>query len=629
MYSAEDRKYITELAETIKELVISKSELAKLIEVSDKTVSRYFAEQSKIKNENKKKIQELIETRSKYGEYKHKPTEIFAKLFQRLLDEFKEEITQEELAKLAGFSGQSQISKISSGEKQLSTEDQYNILSIFLSLCTNQNAHNIMIFDAENIFSKHYNTARELYGTLYGNINSFEDFEEYEKNNEYSNYAIKLTLINYFTTLPYEAQEIIINAPDAFFDSLQILYFADSPIYPNVSSFLNRFREIPFNARHWFQSELEQLVTKKKVFSYYDFKDNWKLFDIVTQYRKMIKNARDRRIADPRGAIIYFGERIDGYEQIENYSIDNLKNEDKDKNIDIAKQTMKFERVIHDLIVNDNRFSTEEMIDYIIDDIEARLVMSPYEWYMWMLYASYLFAYQEDSEIFDLMNKVIGVYSLKEITDFIRTLPSSTQEFILKQPMAFFDSLSICELYGEDKIQSICYYSAELFFEQFNALNSEAQERFIEMISESFGSECLESSLPAESDEKLSHYYMARKNAGAFWSENHDCDRKIIQESVFDNSKYEPNKVDKILFGFDIYKTYDETGYKILARDVINDLTFRLNMTDKEWGIWLTVMKFVFSKKETFDCNESSDSLKAYQEKFKYIYFLLDDAENL
>jgi transcriptional regulator with XRE-family HTH domain len=82
----------------------------------------------------------LIDERSHYYDYTHQSTKDFARLFNELLKEFKDGITQEEFAKKIGYSGQSQISKISSGEKNLSTDEQYRILSAFLELCVNQSA---------------------------------------------------------------------------------------------------------------------------------------------------------------------------------------------------------------------------------------------------------------------------------------------------------------------------------------------------------------------------------------------------------------------------------------------------------------------------------------------------------
>ena len=51
-------------------------------------------------------------------------------------------------------------------------------------------------------------------------------------------------------------------------------------------------------------------------------------------------------------------------------------------------------------------YSVDDFTNLIMDDIKKRLTMCPYEWYMWMLYASYVFAYKEDETIYDLLEAV-------------------------------------------------------------------------------------------------------------------------------------------------------------------------------------------------------------------------------
>lgn len=411
----ESVSYISRLSETIKELAISKSDIASLLNKTEKTVSRYFANECAIKASDREKIDRFINERSVYGNYQHRSAEVFKDWFKKLYEEFKDDISQKELAEQVGLGGQSQISKVSSGEKHLTTKEQYDILSVFLRLCINQNANNDHCFNAENVFTKHYDTAGDLYCKLYGNTKLFEEFENDKKNGR-SNFAIKLSLINYLVQLPYQAQELILNHPLAFFDSLQILYFDNfsecsriggDALYPSVSEFIDAFNSLPREKRILFQQRLEELTAEKKVFSYYDHKDNWKLFDIVNQYRMMISSARERRIADTTETAIRFGERLDGYKPIYCYVIDDLKDETKDKAFDKDKQFKRFESVIYDLIDFDRElYSVDELTNLIMYDIKKRLTMCPYEWYMWMLYASYVFAYQEDETIYDLLEDV-------------------------------------------------------------------------------------------------------------------------------------------------------------------------------------------------------------------------------
>ena len=139
-------KYIVELEKSLKELKIEKQEIATLLNKSDKTITRYFSEDTPIKPAYREKIDKYVEERTIYGNYEHRPSKVFSKLIDRLLKEFKDEITQNEFAQLTWLSNQSQVSKTTTGVKMLSAKEQYDILSIFLRLCTNQKALTRLMF---------------------------------------------------------------------------------------------------------------------------------------------------------------------------------------------------------------------------------------------------------------------------------------------------------------------------------------------------------------------------------------------------------------------------------------------------------------------------------------------------
>ena len=63
--------------------------------------------------------------------------------------------------------------------------------------------------------------------------------------------------------------------------------------------------------------------------------------------------------------------------------------------------------MIHDLINFDRTHyaSPDDLTDVIIDDIDHKLTMSPCDWHIWMLYASYVFVFQEDDSIYKLMQE--------------------------------------------------------------------------------------------------------------------------------------------------------------------------------------------------------------------------------
>ena len=407
------KDYGERLKNALDELDITENELAEAVGCCTKTISRYILGDKP--NEQKKiKIAEYLDQKRVFGKYHHIPSEAFGKKVGKLLnEEFKGVMTETKLAENVGLKGgNSQISKIIYGSKKINTELQFRILDEFLNLCYKTGGVSFFS-DTANIRRQYYRTAKSLYKTLYGDTEPFDTFEKYDKNNKESEYNIIKTLVNYFARLPSDAQDLILSAPLAFFDSMSILYLDYDDHYVSAEEFIEVFHDLPGVApsgslldtspRKAFQHELEMLIAEKKVLGYFDFKDNWQLFDIVTQYRAMIKSARERRIADPSGAYKGFGERIDGFEPISNYSMDDLIS---DKVINRREQIKEFENTVTEL--NFGHWSDEDSV-YIIDtvrrDIEYRLLMSSWDWYMWMLYASYVFCFQEDDAVLELLKK--------------------------------------------------------------------------------------------------------------------------------------------------------------------------------------------------------------------------------
>ncbi|MBR6872110.1 MAG: helix-turn-helix transcriptional regulator [Ruminococcus sp.] len=406
-------QYIERVVPVLKKLKIKQKDVADLLGLSEEHVSRIFRGECGIKEEYRKIIDDLIEERSSQSLLYSMPEEDFRHMLEKLLKEFDGVITQDEIAKAAGFSGQPQISRIRKGIRQLTAEEKHNLLSVFLRLCIFQDNGTEIGFHPVNVYTDHYDTACELYFILYEESCLFDEFDSY-KEKEFSNFAIKMTLINYFMSLPYQAQELILDHPSAFFDSLQILNYdkytdcysdTEEAIYPSAARFLGEFNKLSHERRVTFQFLFEKLCAEGLVFSYRDDDFYWEQFDMITQYRKMERSARDRRIKD--STVFEIGKRDNGYEPECSYSIDDLKDREKDKAVNKDKQFHRFEAVIHDLINFDRTHyaSPDDLTDVIIDDIDYRLTMSPYEWHIWMLYASYVFVFQEDDSIYKLMQE--------------------------------------------------------------------------------------------------------------------------------------------------------------------------------------------------------------------------------
>lgn len=424
-----DYEYANKLAITLKEYAISISDLARAMKVTDKTVSRWVHGECSISPKKRTRIEQCIAEITTYQGYMQRTADEFGKLYSMLYSRFKGAVTQEQLGKMTRMGGQSQMSKIAAGTKKTSAEEQYRILTVFLTLCGKPSKSGV----TDQLHIMHLQTARFLCRILGLDMQKVDWFEDALCDTS-SDLSFKYQLIEQLLTLPVQAQEIILSAPLAFFDFYQIIYFDDvSRPYQTAEGFLNRFLTLSVDQRRWFQYEMELFCARKRVGSYYDHDDNRKLFDMVTDYRFMIKNARERRIGDPEGSRIGWGRRLDGFVPIQDYNIRNLCAEDEDYDLMMPfsfsmyryfsdddtdesqeavwcrKQIKRFETVLDEIIqwsMANYDDADSSLLEIIVNDIEHRLCMSPYEWYIWMLYASYVYSYQEDDSIHDLLETV-------------------------------------------------------------------------------------------------------------------------------------------------------------------------------------------------------------------------------
>lgn len=407
--------YGTWLSESINELNIKQNELAKSVGCSPITIRRYCEEINKPNNEMKDKISAYLREKEKYKEYKHIPSKDFGKLLEKLMEDFKGELTETELAEKVGLKGgNSAISKIESNDKKITTELQYKILYQLLLSCYSLPSEPRFGFDPSQFHGKKYETAKKIYRKLFNNVDIFDYFEEYDKEDKLSLYSIKRELIDYFVTLSPDAQDLITSAPLAFIDSMKALWFAYDYHYVSAETFIVKFNDLPSialsgniiedNPRMRFQHRLEELIMDRKILSYYDSENCWELFEMVTDYRYMMKNSRNRRLSDPSGARIAFGRPLNDFKPV-------YQDLHSDRIIDRDKQVKKFEEILHSFedIIWDYEFNEEtlkEFINTLKKDIDYRLKMSPWEWYMWMLYSSYVFMEQEDDAIYKIYNEI-------------------------------------------------------------------------------------------------------------------------------------------------------------------------------------------------------------------------------
>ena len=385
------------IKEKIAELAITHEELAKVVGCSKSTIRGYI-QQFEPPKEMKQKIKDAFKQMSHFHNYNRLPAKEFSELVRKYLVHFKNEITEQKLAEMLGEMGQSQINKIKNDNKNIKTEDQYRILKVFLELCKKS---------PESIDNNVHSRDKAVYDEISSLINGWHNhsFAEDDEDIKISREILD-NIIEGLTFYPVKIQDMILENHLAFFDSAQIL-FNDAERFIQAEEYITAFRyNMSYEERVHFISALEKLTCEKKVFSYYDNTDNWKLFEMVTHYRQMIKIAKERRISDPYiSTYAFLGEPLSNFviaDRSEEFCNDDIEVLNRESHV------RKFEKVFNQLLDLEFNQSYFEVERTILDEIDFRLTMSPMEWYVWMLIAGYAFAYQNTDVIDDIMETIIA-----------------------------------------------------------------------------------------------------------------------------------------------------------------------------------------------------------------------------
>lgn len=188
------------LKERLEELKLSQAELAEQVKKSQKTISRYVNGETYPDAETEKKIEEVLQ---KYEAYKPIPSEKFSKIMQKYMTQFRQMITQRELAAWIGKS-QEEISRYMSGMTDCSYQLQRSILSAIYEMSGN--------FGMEDCADEEYRMARaELWGLMCElNWTSCEDL--------FPPYAFA----KYLMTLPIPILDVVLENMEAFLDNYQL-----------------------------------------------------------------------------------------------------------------------------------------------------------------------------------------------------------------------------------------------------------------------------------------------------------------------------------------------------------------------------------------------------------------------
>lgn len=340
--TAEKISYSKKLSEMMDELHISQSKLGKAIGKSQKTVSRYVLGETLPDEETQIAIAEFIQGESVYDDFQHIPSESFAKLLEALLQEFRGEITQAQLAQRIGRY-QKDISFYTYNAVKPDTKTQRDIIKVFYELCK----------AGHEISSRHFGTAVHLEYLLYGedgNMTYLLDTADLK----YGDKAGCGGFIRYMLSLPVKLLDFIINHFEAFYDEgLEI-----------CSDFTFRFQDLSYGIKLFRQlskkqqAEIVEELEKDTFLGYPKHAGEWNFYKLMTTYRHVIatdmqKLQQDkRRIADGK-------EREDYIQQLE---------------CCMGRYNFRFS-------------SDKEMIE----EVRFKLTQTQYEWYVTLLFLVYWF----------------------------------------------------------------------------------------------------------------------------------------------------------------------------------------------------------------------------------------------
>lgn len=568
-------KYGEKLRGLLTELGMRQNELAAAIGMDERTVARYLNGDFKppFKESVNEKINLALNNAKYYKGYEHMDAVEFRKLFKKLWMEFSSEIVQTELVKRAGHLNQGNISDLLNNKYLIySTEMQYDFLQVFYDLC-HKKTHTSYIDRSSKlaVYSDHHDTAEKLEKLLFGDAAVTSTPDETDSGADAAD-----NVTDYLMSLPDDAQELILSAPLAFFDSFTIseLNCSDRK-FKSARELIERFGQLSKDEQRSFYEGILQLTKDEKVFRYWDDDKTWRLFEMNGQYRCMINSSRQRGIADPPGASVYYN----GIEKVRDHSVDSFRSK-QDESADGEKAKKEKQKKKHRFEEALNTFdyfcltdcSAETISDKIIDDIGFRLTMSPFEWHLWQLYISYIYTVHRGDKIEALFHKSVTEQGFSDITEHIMSLSSKEQEIIYINPMFFFDSAALTSIDRHRKFTFI-YLSAYDFFSRYETLSDEEKQRLFQK---------------AEDFRDLSDEW-AGYPIGCDYYDNYK------EIPAYGNRRLQREAIERFLFDINVYLPDTAEEFKAYSGLIIRDISFKLGMTDEQWDVWCTVIEAVYN----------------------------------
>lgn len=344
------------------------TDFAKGTDFSYSKICKWVSGDEKMSISDMGKITRFLETGITYKGYKRMSNNDFSELLYELLVEFSDEITQQELADKIGVT-QKTINEYQNSKTtpSVAVEMQYKILCVFYGMCFTDNGE---------CLATHRKTMLQLAKQgLNGII-----FDEDENDMDLFSSCIHTSEIKeteIFMQYSYPVQCILLAHFKAFFYD-----------YDNVAdkiACINQFRRLSAEQQNVFIVRLKESISNETYQRCNDLAigecegELWRdfFFDMITEYRDMIKMLRD------------------------NPNIMTQAKKQRKSEKQIARNRTQFQRKFSVVIEETERFTCGNYDSNItFQAVNFKLTLSYIEWYVWMLIN---LSEQNEKDIFDML----------------------------------------------------------------------------------------------------------------------------------------------------------------------------------------------------------------------------------
>lgn len=345
---------------------ISLTDYAKGMGVSYSKIYRWVSGDEKMRISEMGKITRFLETGITYKGYKRMSNNDFSELLYGLLVEFSDEITQQELADKVGVT-QKTINEYQNSKTtpSVAVEMQYKILCVFFGMCFTDNGE---------CLAAHRNTMLKLAERgLNGAILDENDMDLFSSFVHTA--TIKETEI--FMQYSYPVQCVLLAHFKAF--------FYDYDTVADKIACINQFRKLSAEQQNTFIVRLKESISNKTYQRCNDLAigecedELWRdfFFDMITEYRDMIKMLRD------------------------NPNIMTQAKKQKKSEKQFERNRTQFQRKFSVVIEETERFTCGNYdSDITFQAVNFKLTLSYIEWYVWMLIN---LSERNEKDIFDML----------------------------------------------------------------------------------------------------------------------------------------------------------------------------------------------------------------------------------